>query len=167
MITHPESCKIVVGAVNLATSSLTTGVADLVCLKNVHRATIFVAIDCAAGGATVLQPERATDVAGTGLVDIATVVQIWINEDIATSDTLVRQTDATSVTLTGDTNDKLVVFQINPATLITNTAGSAPTFFDCLGIYDSSGGESTDKATVIYELWERYQQATPPSAIID
>jgi hypothetical protein len=166
MRTLTEELKTVVGAVPTLTNALTTGVADYVSLKNVKTARIIIIHDSAAAVATVWQPEMATDVSGTNKTAITNAVEIWSNEDISTSDTLVKQTAATSYTQTSDTNDKIIVFEIDPAKLISTTAGSAQTFYDCISIYASTGSGS-NRCTVLYELEMNYAESASPSVITD
>ncbi len=156
-VTLPEVFKIVQGK----SPTTTTGgfTADYVSLKNVHRAWVIVELTQAVAHATVVSLMRATAVAPTGATAVTETVPIWENEATGTSDTLVRQTDAASITLTADAENKTVVMLIDPAKL-TDT-------FDCIAAKLSDSSQATNFASVTYLLETRYAQATPPTAITD
>jgi hypothetical protein len=89
---------------------------DYISLKNAQMAWVIFQYRQADGNAITFSVLRSTVVASGG-VALADAVPIWSNLDTATSDTLVRRTDAVSYAAgTGATN-KLIVFQIDPATL--------------------------------------------------
>lgn len=153
----PEQFKIVQGAAPITTNGAVTG--DYVSLKNVHRAWVIFELNQAVGHATVCSLMRATAVAPTGGTAVTELVKIWENEATGTSDTLVAQTDAASITMTGDIADKQVVMQIDPE-LLTAT-------FDCIAGKTSASSQSTNHVSMTYILEYRYGQATPPTAITD
>ena len=93
----------------------------------------------------------------TGTTAITTVVPIWANEDCVTSDTLVAQTAAVGFTTSAAVKDKIVIFQVDPATL-----GA----FDCLTV-KTGASNAANITSAMYVLAERYQQSTPPTAITD
>jgi len=132
---------------------------DYVSLKNCHKAWIVASFTQAVGHATVVQPQKATAVAPTGAVSITTAQEWWENEDTATSDTLVRQTAATSATVTNDIKKKQVIFEIDPASL-----GAT---YDVMGCTISDSSQATNFVSVVYFLEMRYAQAAPPVAITD
>lgn len=132
---------------------------DYVSLKGVKRAWIEVILKQAVGHATVIQPQKATAVAPTGAASITAVARIWANEDVATDDTLVRKTSATSYAVTADVKSKHVVIEIDPAEF----TGA----YDVLGCTISDSSQATNFASVVYRLEMGYSQATPPSAIVD
>ena len=157
-VTVPESFKIVDGTQGPVTTN--GGIeCDYVSLKNAHRVTVIVNMTQAVGHATSITLEKATAVDGTGSVAITTAVPIWLNGDVAASDTLVRQTDAVSQAVAADIAKKMVVFQVDPVTL-----GDG---FDCLVAKLSDSSQGTNFAQVTYLLETRYGQATPPAAITD
>ncbi len=132
---------------------------DYVSLKNAIKAWIVLQFTQAVGHATVIQPQMATAVAPTGATSITSAVEIWQNADTATSDTLVRATAATSLTLTNDIKKKMVVIEIDPAEF----GGS----YDVLGCTISDSSQATNFVSGMYILQTRYGQATPPAAITD
>ena len=151
----PETTKIVEAITPQAGAAIT---GDYVSLKNVHMAYVIVHIAQAAVNTVAITIEQATNVAMAGTTAITVAVPIWANEDCATSDTLVRQTDAVSFTTSAAQKHKVIVFQVDPATL---AAG-----FDCIGV-KTGASDGTNLTSAIYVLLERYQADQPPSAIID
>ena len=154
----PEKYKIVSGTAGIVTTN--GGVTcDYVSLRNIDMAWIVLHFLQAATHATVINPRRATAVAPTGSVAIAHSAEWWKNADISASDTLVRQTAATTASCTLGTTNQLVVIQIDPAQL-----GST---YDVLGCVITTSVEATNFVSVVYYLETRYGAATPPAAITD
>jgi hypothetical protein len=112
----------------------------------------------AAAHATVCSIMRATDVTPTGATAMTETVPIWLNDD-TTTPAFSRQTDAANVTVTADTNDKIVVIEIDPSAL-----GDT---FDCIAGKTSASSEATNFVAIEYILANRFQQAAPPSPIVD
>jgi hypothetical protein len=159
MFTLPEDCKLV-QAVNPQTTN--GGItADYVSLKNVHKAWIIVELTQAAAHATGIDPMQATAVAGTGAKAFSNTLPIWANEATATSDTLVRQTDAVTYNVTADVANKQIIFEIDPAKMDVANG------FDVLGCAVDDSSQATNIASITYVLKTRYPQATPPAAISD
>lgn len=156
MIFLPEHFKIVDASAGPVTTN--GGVTfDYVSLRNVNAAWIVIQLTQAVGHATVVQPQKATAVAPTGATSITTAAEWWENEDTAASDTLVKQTAATSATVTNDVKKKQVIFKIDVAAL-----GST---YDVLGCTISDSSQATNYVSAQYFLEMRYPQATPPAAI--
>lgn len=154
----PEKYKIIDASAGPVTTN--GGVTcDYVSLKGIKRAWIIASFTQAVAHATVVQPQKATAVAPTGATSITVAQNIWSNEDTGTSDTLVKQTAATSYSVTADVKKKQVIFEIDPASL-----GGA---YDVLGCTISNSAQATDFVSVVYILEEGYAQATPPSRIVD
>lgn len=99
-----------------------------VSLKNVIKALVVVHIDQANATTVAITIEQATAVAGTATKAITKVVPIWVNLDTAASDVLVAATPAVSYTTDAGLKIKLVIFEIDPATL--DIAGG----FDCITV---------------------------------
>jgi hypothetical protein len=131
---------------------------DVVSLKNAIRATFIVHLTQAVGHATSISLKQATDVAA-GTNAAGPVSQIWANEDVATSDTLVKQTDAASYTVTNDIKNKIVVIEVDPAAL---TEG-----YDCVYLLFGASSQATNLASAEVLIHSNYQKATPPAAITD
>ena len=152
----PEQFKIVNGSPVATTNGGIT--CDFVSLKNVNMAWILVEALQAGSHATVLNPQRATDpVTPTGNVAIAHAANWWKNVDISLTDTLIKQTAATTMSLTAGIVDQQVLIQIDPAQL-----GAT---YDAMGLVVTTSGDGTNFMTVTYFLEMRYAQATPPTAL--
>jgi len=157
----PEQFKIVDATAGPVTTN--GGVtSDYVSLKNVQRAWIVLQFTQAVGHATTVQPRVATAVAGTGVTNITFSTRIWSNEATATSDTLVRQTDATSYSLTADIAKKQVIIEIDPSEVVAQGAT-----YDVINFTVSDSSQATNFVAGQFFLKMRYPQATPPAAITD
>jgi hypothetical protein len=157
----PETFPIITGLVPGAASA-TGDTADAICLKNASGALIIAMhAGTSDNDITLTVHEGATAAeaqAGTYAITTGAEFPIWINTDVASSDALVRQTDALTYVINSDLGtNQMVVFYI-PASILTNgrdwislghDAGHASNFFCVLYMLD--GG--------------RYQQTTPPTAI--
>lgn len=153
----PQNFKIV-EAIKPQAGAAITG--DYVSLKNVHKATVVVHVNQANAATMAISIEQATVVAGTDTKVITVAVPIWANEDCVTSDTLVAQTAAVNFTTSAAVKQKIVVFEIDPATLDLANG------FDCITV-KTGASNAANITSAIYYLAERYQQATPPAAITD
>jgi len=133
---------------------------DYISLKNVNACWIIVTHAGSNDTDLTLTVKEASAVAGTSAQTIGRSVPIWLDADAGTtSDTLVRQTDGTAITIDPATqNAALVVFQIDPSYL---SAG-----FDCITLADS-GGHASNTVSVLALCEMRQQQATPLTVITD
>lgn len=133
---------------------------DYVTLKDAARAYIVVHIAQGNAATVAISPKQASAVAGTGVKAIS-ACRIWANQDTASSDTLVAQTSAVSFTTSAALANKLVVFEVDAASLDVSNG------FDCLTVVTgASNAANLTQATVVL-VGHRYQGATPPSAIVD
>lgn len=151
----PEGLKVVEAITPQAGAAIT---GDYVSLKNVHMAWVVVHINQANATQVAITLERATAVAPTGSVAINVAVPIWVVDDCATTDLAVRQTDAISYTTTVGTTHKVIIFQVDPATL-----GAT---YDCLTVV-TAASDAANITSAMYYLLERYQADQPPTAITD
>ncbi|ARM12126.1 hypothetical protein Bra5_CH01889 [Rhizobium phaseoli Brasil 5] len=158
-MTLPQQLKIV-EAMAPATDAAGRS-SDIINLKNAGKAYILVSLTQGNAATVALTPMQAQDVAGTGAKVLANAVPIWSNLDTATSDTLVRRTDAVNYTTDAALKNKQVVFEIDPALLDINNG------FDC--VYFTTGASNVANITAaVFLLTDlRYGQETPPSAIVD
>ena len=134
---------------------------DYVSLKNCNMAYVVVNATQAVGHGTTFAVVQATAVAGTSVKAIANAVPIWMNADVAATDTLVAQTAAVSQAVAADVKHKQIVFQIDP-TLLDVANG-----FDCIAITVDNSGQATNFVSIDAWLDERYQGNQPPAAITD
>lgn len=157
----PEEFKIVDATAGPVTTN--GGVtSDYVSLKNVKYAWIVLQFTQAVGHATVIQPQVATAVAPTGAASITFSADIWQNADTATSDTLVKATSATSLTLAADAKKKQVIIGIDPAAC--QKMGAT---YDVIGFTVSDSSQATNFVSGQFFLEMKYAQGTPPAAITD
>ncbi|NLS79691.1 MAG: hypothetical protein GXY76_20785 [Chloroflexi bacterium] len=156
----PEEFKIVDATAGCVTTN--GGVAsDWVSLKHAHKAWVVLQFTQAVGHATQVALQQAQDVGGTGAKALARNAKAWANEDTGASDALVRQADGVSYTVAGDVKKKQVVFEVDPALL--DMAGG----FDCLGFTVANSAQASNLVAGQFFLLGRYQQAAPPSAVVD
>lgn len=158
-----ERIEIPDGLANIVTASppVTTNggvTADYISLKNVHRALIVATFTQAVSNATVIKPQQASAVAGTGAKDLDNVVPIWAIDDISASDVFAKQTDAVQQELAAGTTDQKVIFMVDPAGLDSENG------FDCLGVNVANSSQATNFVSIEYILEMRYSNT---SVIVD
>lgn len=156
----PEHCKLV-DAVPGISDTFAEVTFDYVSLKNTQMAWIVILLTQAAGHETLIQPQVATAVAPTGAASITFATDIWSNENTATSDTLIKRTNATSYEVAGDIARKMIVIRMDPSDVVAQGVT-----YDCIGCTIESSKQLNYVAGV-YVLQSRYPQATPPAAITD
>lgn len=99
-----------------------------VSLSDSGKCYVLVHLNQASAEPVAITIEQSTNSEGAGSKALTHPVPIWADQDCATSDTLVRETDAIAFTTSATLAHKLVVFQINPAHLdVTNG-------FDCITV---------------------------------
>lgn len=157
--TLPQQVKIV-EAIAPATDAAGRS-SDIVSLKNAGKAYILIHLTQGNAATVALTPMQAQDVSGTGGKVLTNAVPIWSNLDTSLSDTLVRRSDAVNYTTDAALKNKQVLFEIDPALLDVGNG------FDCL--YFTTGASNVANITQAEFLLTdlRYQQSTPPSAILD
>jgi len=153
----PETHPIIQAHEPVLDGSLAT--CDYISLKNAKGVLITVSWTYVAAANLVLTVLQATNIAAGSAVALTTGAEfpIWVNTDTATSDAMVRQTDAVTYSiLHAGTKNQLVAMYIDASIL---SAG-----FDCVALHSTTGG--TGIVSVLYQLdGARYQQTTPPTAI--
>ena len=160
MFCYPEHCKIV-RALEPQAGGAVTG--DYVSLKNVHMAWVQVHITQAQANTVKININKATAVLPSDATAITVAVPIWSNLDCAASDLLVRRTDAVNYTTDAGVKHKIIIFQIDPASLGA-LAGTGP--YDCIAV-ETEASHADNLTEAHYVLQERYAADQPPSAIID
>ena len=157
----PETFPIITGLVPSAASA-TGDTADAICLKNCNGVLIIAQHSGTSDNdVTLTVHEGATAAeaqAGTYAITTGAEFPIWVNTDVATSDALVRQTDALTYVIDSDLGtNQMVVFYI-PASILTNSRDWIACGFDA--------GHASNFLCITYILdGGRYQQTTPPTAI--
>ncbi len=157
-ITLPEEFKIVEAMPNATDAAGRTG--DYVSLKNATMAWVVVYLTQGNAATVAISINQASAVAGTGTKAITETVPIWSNLDTAASDTLVRRTAAVSYTTDAGVKNKIVIFQIDPATLDVANG------FDCITVI-TGASHAANITGAQYWIQSALQQATPPAAITD
>ena len=154
-----EQYKVVQG---LALEGAAAGATSLpISLKTVAgKLYVLVSIYPAGGLGMILTPQTDALVAFGSPAVLTTAGRIWANEACGTTDLMVAQTAAVNFTTTADVNPKLVIFEIDPATL---AAGE-----DCFRI-SITNVPNGDSVAVIYVFEPKYASgvATVPTAITD
>ena len=131
-----------------------------VSLKNAMRATFVFEITQGNAATILLSLLQASAVAGTGS-KAGPTAKIWATVDTSVSDALVAQTDGASFTTDAGVKNKRVMIQVDAIQLdIANG-------FDCVAVSTGASNAANITACSVYLSGERYQQTTPPSAIVD
>jgi len=159
MRTLPEKYNMVQGVEPKTTNAAITS--RYVSLKNGICAFVIVHLTQAVAHATPITLFQATDVSGTSAKAIASNVQVWANEDVAAGDALIRRTDGVGYTVTADVKNKMVVFQIEPERLDINNG------FTTIQARIGASSQVTNFASVEILIDAKYEQSTPPSAVIN
>lgn len=153
-----ENAKLVESMAPATDAAGRTG--DYVSLKDAERLFIVVHVTQGNAATVALTPYQATAVAGTG-EKVISAVPIWSNLDTATSDTLVKRTSAANYTTDAAVKNKIVVFQIDAASL--DVSGG----FDCVTVKTGASNVANITQAMYVLTGHRYQQDTPPAAITD
>lgn len=129
-----------------------------VSLKNYSRCTIIIHTGAWAGGTAAVTLKQATKVDATGAKALAFTKMYT---DKAADGALVETAVAAS-SFNLDTANKLFVIEVDATTL--DVSGG----FDCLTVAVASPGANADIYGVEYILsGARFQQSTPPDALVD
>lgn len=151
----PQNLKIVQGIAPSAGAAVT---GDYVSLKNAHKCWVVINSSGGAANAATFGINEATAVLPTAAAASTALFPNWINNSTAVTDTLVKGADAATVTTDGLATPKMIVIEVDPALL---TAG-----YDCIAVTEGASAAGNITGATYY-IAERYQQATPPSAILD
>lgn len=131
-----------------------------VSLKNAHKAYLIAHITQGNAATILLTPQQCTTVAGGGAKAI-NATRVWANLDTSVSDALAQAADAANYTTDAAVKNKIVVFEIEPASL--DVAGG----FDCVRLTTgaSNAANITQATALLVPL--RYDETTPSSARVD
>lgn len=155
-ISVPTKFKIVQAFAPKTTNAALTS--QVVTLKGAIRAWLILHFTNAVGFASVPTIKQATDIAAATNAAGPTC-RIWANEDTAATDTLVAQTAGASYTMGSDIKNKVVVFEIDPASL---TDG-----YDCVYCTIATSSQATDFVSGEWLIQHNFSQTTIPTAILD
>lgn len=153
-----QGMKHVTGLPPTTTNGANTG--DYINIKYAHRIWIkWTFTNAAAHATTCGVNDTATTAAGAGAAAMTATQKIWSNLDTGTNDTLVARTDAATYAVDAGVTNKVVWMEIDPVTLAAGTAYIAATTTDST--------EATNFVCIDYFIAPaRYQQATPPTAVV-
>lgn len=154
-----QNAKIVQALNPVSVSSVTP---DYVSLKNYQHVTAIISLTCSTGvAACAVTLKQATAVAGTNEKALG-FSYVWKNEDVVTSDTLVK-TAVTNNTFStaADIKEKLYVIEVDSDALDVDGG------FDCFRVALADAAATV--ASVVYVLSQpRYiDQTTQKAAITD
>lgn len=155
-ISIPTRFKLVQAFAPKTTNAALTS--QVITLKGAVKAWLVLHFTNAVGFASVPTIKQATDIAA-GTNAAGPTCRIWANEDTAANDTLVAQTAGASYTMAADVKNKMVVFEIDPASL-TDT-------YDCVYCTIATSSQATDFVSGEWLILPNFQQTTIPTAIID
>ena len=157
-IFFPEHFKIVSGTQGpRTTNGGVTG--ENIKLRDAVMVWIVASFRQAVSHATTIQPVvGATDAACTTSITFS--AEWWKNADVSSSDTLTKQTSATSMACTAGATDQLMVIKIDPQEVVNQSAT-----YDWLGFTIATSSQASDFVDVQYYIQTRYPQATPVTAI--
>ncbi len=103
---------------------------------------------------------QATSAGGAGSKAVS-AVPIWFCQNEGSSDQYVKETSAATYTTDAGTNSKMVIFEISPQDCMDMANG-----FNFIGV--STGASNSANITEAQIVpWHRYQQATPPSILVE
>lgn len=114
-------------------------------LENAQNAFVVIHLTNAAADETAFTIEEGD---GTGWQAITNNVNIWVSENVATTD-ISRGTDGLGYTVDNNISDKIIIFRIDPASLSDG--------YDRVRIVSANSGEPTNLASIVgYHLPARY-----------
>jgi hypothetical protein len=114
----------------------------------------------ATANTVALTPNQATAVAGTGAKAI-NAVPIWAISTPRRTTPSREQTDAASYTTDAAVKIKMVMFQIDAAALDVNGG------FDCITLLTGASNAGNITSAIAILTGARFQQVTPPTAVVD
>lgn len=134
---------------------------DYVSLKNAMKAIVLCQVAQGDANTVDFSINQAEAVAGTNSKALGDHARIWVQQDCANNDTLALQTSlGDNFTTNAGVKHKMVVFEVDPATLDTANG------FDCITVI--TGASNVGNLTsAVYLLESTYPGATPPAAITD
>ncbi len=130
-----------------------------VSLRDAHMFYAVVHLDQDAAATITVVPQR-DDAVSTGFVPIANNARIWVNDNVAADDVLVRQDDDVDYETSAADRAKLVIVQIDPASLGNHTGGNN---LPCDRVRIRLEGNAADVGSVMYYIVPaRYQGSEIP-----
>ena len=146
MLQIPEGIFVVNG-LTPTVGPTTALLADYISLKNAQMCWVVVQYHQGDADNQTFTMYRSELVA-SGAAVLTNVVPIWSNLDCATSNAMVRRTDAINYAGGTGTTHKLIVFQIDPASLGTT--------YDCITVGTAGNVQATSWMSVLYLLQPKF-----------
>lgn len=134
--------------------------ATYISLKNYHKVFIEVHINQGNAATVALTPYQATSVAAGSEKVLTNAVTIYANQDTVTSDALAAQTAAVNFTTSAAVKGKIVIFEIDPASLDVANG------FDCITV-KTGASNAANITQAMYYGPNRYPGLTPPTSLTD
>jgi len=133
-------------------------------IKNGHKAYIVCHINQGNAATVALTPLQATNLAGANSKAIS-VAPIVVDANTAVSDALVVQAAAAGFTTDAGTNNKVVIFEIDPIESmdLNNTAVGA---FSYLAVSTGASNAANITAALLILAPLRFAQLTPPTTMV-
>lgn len=155
-----ENCKVVYGSQPKDYSGA-TGHSDYVSMKNYAYCAAVIQTGAWAAGTAAVTLTQATEVAGSTTASLSFAYQ-WTYASTSFTIDAATRTAVTSDTFTLSTANTVHVIVVKADDL--NTSSS----YDCFRVSVASPGANSDfYGIMLYLYGGRFNQATPPSAIID
>ncbi len=157
-ISIPNHFKLVMmQAPTTTNASVTT---QVITMKNCSKATVIFLLNNAVGFSSTPTLHQATDIAAA-TNKAGPTVPIWSNLATGTNDTLVSRTAAASYAQGTGATPSMIVFEIDASTLDVANG------YDCIYFTIATSSQATDFVAAMAILHTSYQQATPPTQIVD
>jgi hypothetical protein len=153
-----QNAKIVAALSPVTNDAERTG--DYIKLRDAGSLIVVVNMTQGDVAQSTVRVEQANTAAGGASKVLTKNMQIWANQNIVTNDTLTRQTDALNFQLSNAVANKLLVFQLDPSTLDVANG------FIWVAVIAGVSNVANIVSANYYLVNHRYQQATPPTAII-
>jgi hypothetical protein len=127
-------------------------------LRNALKAWVIVEVNQGNAATVALTLLQATSSAGAGSKALG-ATPIWLNDNTAASDALVAQAAAAGFTTDANTNDKLVLFEIEPEACLDMVNG-----FNHIAVQTGASNAANVTAARLH-IWGSVQGASPPTTI--
>lgn len=140
-----------------------------VSLLNAHKAYIVCEVNQGNAAQVTFTPLQAQDTSGTNSKGLTQVAPIVANLNTSASDTLSVATSAASYQTDVGTNNKIVIFEIEPQEVMdlnsqTVNASGIPQPFNHIAIQTSASNAANITNARLIQIPLRFAQQLPPSA---
>ena|SRR6476659_3089216 len=155
----PQNFKMVIGAAPAADAAGRT--ATYISCKNAHKVFIICQLTQGNAATVTFTLFQAKNVAANSEKALTNNVAIYADLDSAASDAMVRATDGVAYTTDAGLKNKIVLFEIDPASMDVNNG------FDCLTV-KSGASNAANITSILYAIGPlRYPALSPITALTD